>query len=275
MLPTRTSQDAPGPLLAPSDSAGKKPSKGQPDEMVEIRFVVPGQSSRMRGSDAGSNKSDVEDDDVDDVSAAQAFHEAIKEKAKLGHVPGDIILSFEEVLVLTPRGRYDVDMFPDFLRLRGKTYDYKMVYSSISRLSLLPKDELHILFIVCSFPAFRLSSRCGLQAARRCFHLPIPSVSHRILSPISSFLLNLPLPCYVGKKTINNFRSGNLFQFKVDAARHVLRLLLTTGQVTEKRKSASSHAVKILYLFSNGGIRLYIDGCQSTSTGARLGRETM
>ena len=84
------------------------------------------------------------------MSAAQAFHEAIKEKAELGHVSGDIILSFEGVLVLTPRGRYDVDMFPDFLRLRGKMYDYKIVYSSISRLFLLPKDVLHILFIVRS-----------------------------------------------------------------------------------------------------------------------------
>lgn len=134
--------------MAPSDSAGKKPSKNQPDEMVEIRFFVPGQSTRVRGSDAGSNKSDAEENDDDDVSAAQAFHDAVKEKAELGHVSGDIILSFEEVLVLTPRGRYDVDMFPSFLRLRGKTYDYKIVYSSISKLFLLPKDDLHILFIV-------------------------------------------------------------------------------------------------------------------------------
>ncbi|KAI9443184.1 SSrecog-domain-containing protein [Lactarius indigo] len=134
-------------FMAPSDSAGKKPSKGQPDEMVEIRFFVPGQSTRARGSDAGSNKSDAEEND-DEVSAAQAFHDAVKEKAELGHVSGDIILSFEEVLVLTPRGRYDVDMFPSFLRLRGKTYDYKIVYSSISKLFLLPKDDLHILFIL-------------------------------------------------------------------------------------------------------------------------------
>ena len=66
--------------MAPSDSAGKKPSKGQPDEMVEIRFFVPGQSLRIRGSDGGLNRSDTEDDDVDDVGAVQAFHEAIKEK---------------------------------------------------------------------------------------------------------------------------------------------------------------------------------------------------
>lgn len=115
--------------------------------MVEIRFHVPGTHTRARDSDAGSQKSDVEEDG-EETSAAQAFHDAVKEKADIGQVSGDIILSFEEVLVLTPRGRYDVDMFPDFLRLRGKTYDYKIVYTSISRLFLLPKDDQHVLFIV-------------------------------------------------------------------------------------------------------------------------------
>ncbi len=156
--------------MAPSDSAGKKPSKGQPDEMVEIRFFVPGQSMRVKGSDVGSNASDAEDDG-EDISAAQAFHDAIKEKAELGHVSGDIILSFEEVLVLTPRGRYDVDMFPDFLRLRGKTYDYKIVYTSISRLFLLPKDDLHILFIV------RLINSYTSLLANGCFQA-WPQYSH-------------------------------------------------------------------------------------------------
>ena len=84
---------------------GKKPSKGQLNEMVEVQFFMPRQSS---GSDAGSNEPDAEDDGVDDVSAAHAFHEAIKERAKFGHISGDIILSFEEVLVLTPSGRYNV-----------------------------------------------------------------------------------------------------------------------------------------------------------------------
>jgi len=56
----------------------------------------------MQGSNVGSNKSDAEDDDFDNVSTAHAFHEGIKEKAKLGHVSGNIIQSFEKVLVLTP-----------------------------------------------------------------------------------------------------------------------------------------------------------------------------
>ena len=117
-----------------------------PDEMTEIRFHVPGTYTRTRTSDAGSQQSDADDDE--ETSAAQAFHDAVKDKAELGQATGDLVLSFEEVLVLTPRGRYDVDMSLDFLRLRGKTYDYKILYASISRLFLLPKDDQHVLFIV-------------------------------------------------------------------------------------------------------------------------------
>ena len=104
----------------------------------------------MQGSDAGSNKLDVEDDGVSNVSTTHAFHGDIKGNAKLGHILGNIILSFEEVLILTPRGHYDVVMFPNYLHLCGKMYDCKIVYLSISRLFLLLKDNLHILFIVQS-----------------------------------------------------------------------------------------------------------------------------
>jgi structure-specific recognition protein 1 len=128
-------------------SVDKKAARHGPDELTEIRFYVPGTHTKeARGSDAGSQKSD--DEDGEEISAAQAFHDTVKEKAEIGQVTGDIILSFEEVLVTTPRGRYDVDMFREFLRLRGKTYDYKILYTTISKLFLLPKDDMHVLFIV-------------------------------------------------------------------------------------------------------------------------------
>lgn len=123
--------------------------KGAPkvvgDELTEIRFYVPGSIGKLKGSDAGS---DNDDNEEEELSAAQVFHDTVKDRAKIGQIQGDLILSFEEVLVLTPRGRYDMDMFPTYLRLRGKTYDYKIVYQSISRLFLLPKDDQHVLFIV-------------------------------------------------------------------------------------------------------------------------------
>lgn len=128
----------------PQNSTKSKPSKYAPDEMAEIRFYVPGaQAKSSRPDDA----SDAEDEG-EEISAAQAFHNTIKERAEIGQATGDIVLSFEEVLVLTPRGRYDAELYHDFFRLRGKTYDYKIVYSTISKLFLLPKDDLHVLFIV-------------------------------------------------------------------------------------------------------------------------------
>lgn len=40
-------------------------------------------------------------------------------------------------------------MYQDFLRLRGKTYDYKILYSNIIKLFLLLKpDEMHVMFVV-------------------------------------------------------------------------------------------------------------------------------
>ena len=131
----------------PQNPTKSKPSKYAPDEMAEIRFYVPGTQAKGPRSDGGSQKSDAEDEG-EEMSAAQAFHNTIKERAEIGQATGDIILSFEEVLVLTPRGRYDVDLYHDFFRLRGKTYDYKIIYSTIQRLFLLPKDDLHVLFIV-------------------------------------------------------------------------------------------------------------------------------
>ena len=125
----------------PQNPTKSKPSKYAPDEVAEIRFYVPGTQAK------GSQKSDVEDEG-EEISAAQAFHNTVKDRAEISQAAGDIILSFEEVLVLTPRGRYDVDLYHDFFRLRGKTYDYKIVYSTILKLFLLPKDDMHVLFIV-------------------------------------------------------------------------------------------------------------------------------
>ncbi|CAE6413880.1 unnamed protein product [Rhizoctonia solani] len=117
-----------------------KSKKGRPDELSEIRFYVPGTH---------------EGDDDEEVSAAQAFHDLIKDKADIGQVIGDVLVSFSEVNIQTPRGRYDIDMFPTFLRLRGKTYDYKILYSSITRLFLLSPDDLHVEMVVGLDPPIR------------------------------------------------------------------------------------------------------------------------
>lgn len=129
----------------PLDTKGNKKAKAS-DELVEMRFYIPGTHTRE-----GSQGKESDAEEEVEMSAAQAFHDLIREKAEIGQVAGETLVSFDEVLVTTPRGRYDIDMFPTFLRLRGKTYDYKVLYTSITRLFLLPKfDENHIQFIVRS-----------------------------------------------------------------------------------------------------------------------------
>lgn len=146
------------------------PKKNRTDELVEMRLYIPGQVEKAEEEEEDGEESEAvkkegddeaDDDDEDeeeeeDESAALAFHNAIKAKADIGQVAGDGILVLKEVLVLTPRGRYDIDLFASFLRLRGKTYDYKILYSSITQLFLLPKpDDIHVMFIVALEPPIR------------------------------------------------------------------------------------------------------------------------
>ncbi len=80
-----------------TSTAAKKGKEKPADELVEMRLYVPG--SRTKGSD--DEQSGGENDD--DVTAAQAFHDLIKEKAEIGQVTGEGIVTFSEILVQTPR----------------------------------------------------------------------------------------------------------------------------------------------------------------------------
>ena len=49
------------------------------------------------------------------------------------------------------RGRYDIKIYPKFLQLHGKTFDYKIPYTTILRFFLLPhKDDKFMFFVVCT-----------------------------------------------------------------------------------------------------------------------------
>ena len=89
----------------PFKSDSKNLSSRPPDDIVEMRFYVPGASRRPKGSDAGSDaESEVDiDDDGNEISAAEMMHNLIKERADIGAVVGESIVLFEDVLILTPR----------------------------------------------------------------------------------------------------------------------------------------------------------------------------
>ncbi|KAF8333409.1 uncharacterized protein EI90DRAFT_2916773, partial [Cantharellus anzutake] len=119
-----------------------------------IRLHIPG--THTRDADENGEQMEVDGED-EETSAAKAFHDMIKENADVGEVCADLPNGFRvsdpHLLI---RGRYDIDMFLDCLRLRGKTYEYKINYTSISRLFLLPRpDDMHILLVLGLDPPMR------------------------------------------------------------------------------------------------------------------------
>lgn len=94
-------------------------------------------------------EADKEDKEAD--TAAELLQQSIMQTANIRKTTGDIIVSFPQSkgTFLTPRGRYGVELYDYFLRMRGQKYDYKIKYDDISRLFLLPKpDEVHMAFVI-------------------------------------------------------------------------------------------------------------------------------
>jgi len=103
-----------------------------PVNLSEIRFHIP--TNELTG----------------DVDPAEAFKDVVVKKAKIGTTStGDAIAIFREINSLAPRGRYDIKMYPNFIHLHGKTFDYKIPVGTVMRLFLLPhKDQRQMFFCV-------------------------------------------------------------------------------------------------------------------------------
>ncbi len=76
-------------------------------------------------------------------SAAQMLQKKVMKAAGLASVTGDLIAEFDEKssMFLAPRGRYAIEMYGNYMRLAGKTNEFKVSYSSIARFSYLPKPN--------------------------------------------------------------------------------------------------------------------------------------
>lgn len=126
------------------------------DELVEMRFYIPGTVENETTKTVKTEDGEKQEEEVEEVSAASVFYDQLKDKANIGQVAGEAIVSFSDVLFLTPRGRYDIDMYPSLLRLRGKTYDYKIQYKQIERVFSLPKpDDSHHFIVLQIDPPLR------------------------------------------------------------------------------------------------------------------------
>eukprot|EP01111_Echinosteliopsis_oligospora_P012040 TRINITY_DN4092_c0_g1_i1.p1 TRINITY_DN4092_c0_g1~~TRINITY_DN4092_c0_g1_i1.p1 ORF type:complete len:540 (+),score=113.61 TRINITY_DN4092_c0_g1_i1:21-1640(+) len=110
------------------------------ESLVDIRFFIPNRPS----------------DDTTKKTTAQMFHQSILDKVDVSATSGKGIATLPHIPLLTPRGKYDIELFPTFMKLHGISYDYKIAYDSVARLFQLPKpDQTHVFFIASLDPPIR------------------------------------------------------------------------------------------------------------------------
>ncbi|KAK7293289.1 hypothetical protein RJT34_16152 [Clitoria ternatea] len=106
------------------------------DSLMEISFHIPNSNTQFVGDE--------------NRPPAQVFRDKIMSMADVGAGGEDAVVTFEGIAILTPRGRYSVELHLSFLRLQGQANDFKIQYSSVVRLFLLPKSNQPHTFVVIS-----------------------------------------------------------------------------------------------------------------------------
>lgn len=117
--------DANGTNAQPAGSTknrGRKAAAG-PDELVEMRFYIPGTvSKKEKAEDAEGDEEN--DEEVEEQNAANLFYETLMDKAEIGDVAGDTFATFLDVLHLTPRSVLSSNLASSLLTLAQWSFRY-------------------------------------------------------------------------------------------------------------------------------------------------------
>ncbi|XP_072999082.1 FACT complex subunit SSRP1-like [Typha latifolia] len=111
------------------------------DSLMDLSFHVPTSNTQFVGDE--------------NRPPAQVLLDKILKLADVGSSE-EAAVTFEGIAILTPRGRYSVELHLSFLRLQGQATDFKIQYGSIVRLFLLPKsNQPHTFVVVTLDPPIR------------------------------------------------------------------------------------------------------------------------
>lgn len=125
------------------DDRDAKKAARHVDQMVEIRFYVPGVL----------DKDEDAEEDEEEMSAAQGFYETLKDKADVGEVAGSAIAAFSDVVLLTPR----------FVTM--------IVDASTCTNAVLGDDMMSICMRLHSaYVERRTTTKCNFRALSTCFY---------------------------------------------------------------------------------------------------------
>lgn len=125
------------------DESAKEAARN--DMVCELRFYIPN-TTAPKGDADEENKEAV--DAPEKPQAGQLFQEIMK-KVNVDTLAGDAVVSFQDLPLITPRGKYSLDMYQQFLKFHGRTHNFKVLYKNISRVFVLPKlDGQHMGFVI-------------------------------------------------------------------------------------------------------------------------------
>ncbi|PWA40734.1 FACT complex subunit SSRP1 [Artemisia annua] len=112
------------------------------DSLMEISFHVPTNNTQFVGDE--------------NRPPAQVLREKIMSMADVGVGGEEAVVTFDGIAILTPRGRYNVELHLSFLRLQGQANDFKIQFSSVVRVFVLPKsNQPHTFVVVTLDPPIR------------------------------------------------------------------------------------------------------------------------
>ncbi|EIE21134.1 SSrecog-domain-containing protein [Coccomyxa subellipsoidea C-169] len=112
------------------------------DALTDMVFYVPREATGF-----------VEDGED---QAAKVMYDQVLEHTDAGVATEDAVVTFDSLAVLIPRGRFDVELYPSFMKLLGQAQDFRIQYDSILRLFVLPKTNTpHTLVVVSLDPPIR------------------------------------------------------------------------------------------------------------------------
>lgn len=98
-LPANEADTGTNGVLGGARGKGKKAGAGK-DQLVEMRFYIPGVTTKKGTLEGENQPSDAEEEEQ---NAANLFYDTLMEKAEIGEVAGDTYATFLDVLHLTPR----------------------------------------------------------------------------------------------------------------------------------------------------------------------------
>lgn len=113
------------------------------DTLFELSFHVPQTSKKYAPP--------LQGDDATAPVPAKVLADALLSRVDVGPVAADPVASFVEVATLIPRGRFDIRLFPGFLRLENPSSgDFKIQFASCLRLFILPRPNASQTLVVLS-----------------------------------------------------------------------------------------------------------------------------